>query len=79
MRWILSTDARDIGILYILISIISGMLGTTLSMIIRLQLMNINQTIVPNQIYNVIITVHALLMIFYLIMPSLFGGFGKLI
>lgn len=80
-RWIYSTDARDIGILYLLISAFSGMLGTTLSMFIRLQLMDINQSSVlnmPNQLYNVVITVHALLMIFYLIMPSLFGGFGNL-
>jgi cytochrome c oxidase subunit I len=43
--------------------------------------MDINQSAVlnmPNQLYNVVITVHALLMIFYLIMPSLFGGFGNL-
>lgn len=81
MRWIYSTDARDIGVLYLLISAFSGMLGTTLSMFIRLQLMDINQSSVlnmPNQLYNVVITVHALLMIFYLIMPSLFGGFGNL-
>ena len=81
MRWIYSTDARDIGILYLLISAFSGMLGTTLSMLIRLQLMDINQSAVlnlPNQVYNVTITLHALLMIFYLIMPSLFGGFGNL-
>lgn len=80
-RWIYSTDARDIGILYLLISAFSGFLGTTLSMFIRIQLMDINQSAVlglPNQWYNVIITVHALLMIFYLIMPSLFGGFGNL-
>ena len=79
-RWLYSTDARDIGILYLLISAFSGMLGTTLSMFIRLQLMDVNQSSVlnmPNQLYNVVITVHALLMIFYLIMPSLFGGFGK--
>ena len=81
MRWIYSTDARDIGVLYLLISAFSGMIGTSLSMLIRLQLMDIDQSSVlgiPNQVYNVTITLHALLMIFYLIMPSLFGGFGNL-
>ena len=70
MRWIFSTDARDIGILYLFLAGFSGMLGTSLSMIIRLQLIDTNQTAVlnfPNQLYNVVITVHALLMIFYLI------------
>lgn len=57
------------------------MLGTMMSILIRLQLMDINQTQVlnlPNQVYNNIITVHALLMIFYLIMPALFGAFGNM-
>lgn len=81
MRWFYSTDARDIGILYLLLSGLSGMLGTMMSLLIRLQLMDINQSLVlnmPNQVYNNIITVHALLMIFYLIMPALFGAFGNL-
>jgi heme/copper-type cytochrome/quinol oxidase subunit 1 len=60
---------------------LSGILGTMMSLIIRLQLMDINQSLVlnvSNQMYNSIITIHALLMIFYLIMPSLFGAFGNL-
>ena len=80
-RWIFSTDARDIGILYLFLSILSGFIGTFLSMLIRIQLMDINQSsvlLLPNQVYNVIITVHAILMIFFLIMPSLFGGFGNI-
>lgn len=80
-RWLYSTDARDIGILYLILSGFSGMLGTMMSLLIRLQLMDINQSAVlhmPNQVYNNIITVHALLMIFYLIMPALFGAFGNL-
>ena len=81
IKWFYSTDARDIGILYLYLSGISGMLGTMMSFIIRLQLMDINQSSVlnlPNQVYNNVITVHALLMIFYLIMPALFGAFGNL-
>jgi heme/copper-type cytochrome/quinol oxidase subunit 1 len=80
LRFLYSTDARDIGILYLLLSGFSGMLGTMMSLLIRLQLMDINQTEIlniPNQVYNTIITVHALLMIFYLIMPALFGAFGN--
>jgi len=80
-KWLYSTDARDIGILYLILSGLSGFMGTTLSMIIRMQLMDINQSAVlgmPNQLYNVVITVHAILMIFFLIMPSLFGGFGNI-
>jgi cytochrome c oxidase subunit 1 len=57
------------------------MLGSMMSLLIRLQLMDINQSEalnLPNQLYNNVITVHGLLMIFYLIMPSLYGSFGNL-
>jgi cytochrome c oxidase subunit 1 len=46
-----------------------------------MQLMDINQISVLNlngQVYNSIITVHAILMIFFLVMPALFGAFGNL-
>lgn len=81
IRWFYSTDARDIGILYLILSGFSGMLGSMMSLLIRLQLMDINQSEalnLPNQLYNNVITVHGLLMIFYLIMPSLYGSFGNL-
>ena len=80
-RWLYSTDARDIGVLYLILSGFSGMVGSAMSLFIRLQLMDINQNVVlhmPHQVYNTIITVHALLMIFYLVMPAMFGGFGNL-
>jgi len=80
-RWLFSTDARDIGLLYIYLSAFSGFLATSLSMGIRLQLMDINQTSVlhlPNQVYNVTVTAHAIIMIFFLVMPAMFGGFGNL-
>lgn len=81
MRWLYSTDARDIGLLYILLSSLAGVLGTSMSMFIRLQLMDIDQSSVlniSNQVYNNVITVHAILMIFFLVMPAMFGGFGNM-
>lgn len=80
-RWLYSTDARDIGILYLILSGFSGILGSMMSLIIRLQLMDIEQSEIlnlSNQVYNNVVTIHALLMIFYLIMPALFGAFGNL-
>lgn len=80
-RWFNSTDARDIGILYLILSIFSGMVGSSFSLLIRLQLMDVNQEVVlgiPYQAYNTIITLHAILMIFFLVMPAMFGGFGNL-
>lgn len=81
MKWLFSVDARNIGILYLILSIFSGFLGTVLSLLIRLQLMDINQNQILNlshQIYNNIITVHAILMIFFLVMPAMFGAFGNI-
>ncbi len=79
MRWINSTSAKDIGMLYIIIGLLGGLIGTGLSIIIRIELSDIGQVIITNnQIYNVVITGHALLMIFYFIMPSLIGGFGNI-
>ena len=81
-RYLYSTDARDIGNLYLILSFFSGIIGTIMSLLIRLQLMDINQSsvlLLPNQLYNNVITVHAILMIFFLIMPALFSGFGNII
>lgn len=64
-----------------ILSSFSGMVGTFLSLLIRIQLMDINQISVLGvspQSYNSIITVHALLMIFFLVMPALFGAFGNI-
>ena len=77
-RWCWSTNAKDIGTLYLLFSLFSGLLGTAFSVIIRLELSGPgSQYISDNQLYNSFITAHAILMIFFMVMPSLIGGFGN--
>jgi hypothetical protein len=77
-RWFLSSNAKDIGTLYVIFALFSGLLGTAFSVLIRLELSGPGvQYIADNQLYNSIITAHAILMIFFMVMPALIGGFGN--
>lgn len=82
-RWFLSTNAKDIGTLYLIFALFSGLLGTAFSVLIRMELSGPGvQYIADNQLYNSIITAHALLMIFFMVeinyMFKLLGGAGPL-
>ena len=77
-RWFLSSNAKDIGTLYLIFALFSGLIGTSFSVLIRLELSGPGvQYIADNQLYNSIITAHAIVMIFFLVMPALIGGFGN--
>ena len=77
-RWFLSCNAKDIGTLYLIFALFSGLVGTAFSVLIRLELAGPGvQYIADNQLYNSIITAHAILMIFFMVMPALIGGFGN--
>jgi len=67
-RWLLSSNAKDIGTLYLIFAVFSGLLGTAFSVLIRLELSGPGvQYIADNQLYNAIITAHAILMIFFMV------------
>ena len=67
-RWFLSSNAKDIGVLYLIFALFSGLVGTAFSVLIRLELSGPGvQFIADNQLYNSIITAHAIIMIFFMV------------
>ncbi len=84
VRWFMSTNHKDIGTLYIIFSIFAGLIGAAFSVIMRMELQEPGVQYLTDaagnpdgHMWNVIITAHGLIMVFFVVMPGLIGGFGN--
>src|SRR3982751_5560157 len=83
-RWLYSTNHKDIGTMYLVFAIIAAFIGGTFSVVMRLELMNTGVQYfngpdgTPNgHLWNTVVTAHGLIMVFFVVMPALIGGFGN--
>ncbi len=93
-RWFMSTNHKDIGILYLFAGGLLGFVSVAFTVYMRMELMHpgvqymcqegarmfvdASQTCTPNgSLWNVLITGHGILMMFFVVIPALFGGFGN--
>lgn len=78
-RWFLSTNHKDIGTLYLIFSVLAGLIAGLFSVVMRMELQEPGLQILggDHQFYNVLITAHGLIMVFFVVMPALIGGFGN--
>lgn len=77
-RWVMSTNHKDIGTMYLIFAIIAGLVGGFLSIAMRLELQEPGLQYFTNpQTYNVFVTGHGLIMVFFVVMPAVIGGFGN--
>src|SRR6266700_2165199 len=87
MNWLNSTNAKEIGTLYLIFSVFAGMIGTAFSVLIRLELSSpgVQYLQGDHQLFNVIISAHAFIIIFFtailllLSLPVLAGAITMLL
>jgi cytochrome c oxidase subunit 1 len=77
-RWLYSTNHKDIGTMYLVFAMVGGVVGGALSVAMRLELQEPGLQYFANpHMFNVLVTGHGLIMVFFMVMPAVIGGFGN--
>ena len=83
-RWFMSTNHKDIGILYLFTSALVGLISVIFTVYMRLELMQPGVQFFKGadgtpdgHFWNTIVTAHGLIMVFFMVMPAIIGGFGN--
>lgn len=77
LRWLISVNHKDIGLIYILVGVWGGLMGFSIRLLIRLELGRGGVWMGREAIYNVLVTRHAVMIVFFLVIPVFMGGFGN--
>jgi cytochrome c oxidase subunit I len=78
-RYLYSTNHKDIGTMYLVFAILAGLVGAAMSIVVRMELAEPGVQFLggDHQFFNVLVTGHGLIMVFFMVMPALIGGFGN--
>lgn len=76
MRWVTTTNHKDIGTMYLFFALIMFFVGGTMALVIRAELWHPGQQFVDPNTYNTMVTMHGLIMVFGVVMPA-FVGFAN--
>ncbi len=77
LGWLLSTDHKRIGILYLVTILSFFLVGVTFGVLMRLELISPGKTIMDPQTYNSFFTLHGVIMIFLFVVPGIPAIFGN--
>lgn len=79
LNWFVTTDHKKIGVMYIILGFLFGFIGLWLSAFVRLELINPGNQLYSGSAnsYQISISFHGIIMIFFAVMPILISGFGN--
>ncbi len=73
----MSVNHKDIGLMYFIVGFWGGFVGFSLRVLIRLELGCSGLWIGDEYLYNILVTIHGVIIVFFLVIPFMMGGFGN--